>query len=88
MEMAPDNRPRQHAVKITMTIIVLHNRYLVLELLSGGEFFSHLQSMGRLSEEVTRFYSAAVVLAFEELHAHLIAYRDLKPENMVHPLSD
>jgi len=56
---------------------------MVLELLSGGEFFSHLQSCGRLSEDLTRFYAACVVGAFEELHRHLIAYRDLKPENMV-----
>jgi serine/threonine protein kinase len=56
---------------------------MVLELLSGGEFFSFLQSCGRLPEEVARFYSASVLSAFEELHRHLIAYRDLKPENMV-----
>jgi serine/threonine protein kinase len=56
---------------------------MVLELLSGGEFFSYLQSCGRLPEEVARFYSASVLCAFEELHRHLIAYRDLKPENMV-----
>lgn len=56
---------------------------MVLELLSGGEFFSFLQSCGRLPEDVARFYSASVLSAFEELHRHLIAYRDLKPENMV-----
>ena len=57
--------------------------YFLLELLPGGEFFSFLQSAGKLSEERCRFYSAAVILALEELHKNKIAYRDLKPENMV-----
>ena len=57
--------------------------YFLLELLPGGEFFNFLQSAGKLSEEKCRFYSAAVVLALGELHRNKIAYRDLKPENMV-----
>lgn len=57
--------------------------YFLLELLPGGEFFSFLQAAGKLGEEQARFYSASVVLALEELHKAKIAYRDLKPENMV-----
>lgn len=57
--------------------------YFLMELLPGGEFFNFLQKAGKLSEDKSRFYSASVVLAFEELHRGRIAYRDLKPENMV-----
>lgn len=57
--------------------------YFILELLPGGEFFSYLQTAGKLTEDKARFYSAAVVCAFEEMHRQKIAYRDLKPENMV-----
>jgi CRP-like cAMP-binding protein len=57
--------------------------YFLLELLPGGEFFSFLQKIGKLSEDKARFYSASVILAYEELHRNKIAYRDLKPENMV-----
>ena len=57
--------------------------YFLLELLPGGEFFTFLQSAGKLTEDKSRFYSASVVLALEELHKYKIAYRDLKPENMV-----
>jgi serine/threonine protein kinase len=57
--------------------------YFLMELLPGGEFFNFLQKAGKLSEDKSRFYAASVVLAFEELHRNRIAYRDLKPENMV-----
>lgn len=57
--------------------------YFVLELLQGGEFFTYLQKVGRLSEAKAVFYAASVVSAFSALHEKKIAYRDLKPENMV-----
>jgi serine/threonine protein kinase len=59
------------------------NIYFVLELLQGGEFFTYLQKVGRLSEAKAVFYAASVVSAFTALHEKKIAYRDLKPENMV-----
>lgn len=57
--------------------------YFVLELLQGGELFTHLRNRGKLSEQAARFYGATVVYAFTTLHAKKIAYRDLKPENLV-----
>lgn len=57
--------------------------YFMLELLQGGELFTHLRNRGKLSEVATRFYAAIVVYAFSTLHAKKIAYRDLKPENLV-----
>ena len=36
-----------------------------------------------MTEDKVRFYSANVVAGLDALHAHSIAYRDLKPENMV-----
>lgn len=59
------------------------NIYFVLELLLGGDFFGYLQRQGPLHEEKARFYSASVVVALKALHAKKIAFRDLKPENMV-----
>ena len=57
--------------------------YFVLELLQGGELFTYLRNKGKLSEQSARFYSAIVVHAFATLHSKKIAYRDLKPENLV-----
>jgi hypothetical protein len=61
------------------------NIYFVLELLQGGELFTHLRNRGKLTEQSARFYAAIVVYAFSTLHAKKIAYRDLKPENLVSP---
>ena len=38
---------------------------------------------GIFTEETCRFYSGNVASAFEYLHERKIAYRDLKPENLL-----
>ncbi len=42
--------------------------YLGLEYAPGGEMFTHLRAFGRYTEDMTRFYTAQIVLAFEYLH--------------------
>ena len=60
--------------------------YFLTELCAGGELFTRLVSApkGRLCAAVdARFYAACVALALERLGALEIAYRDLKPENLL-----
>merc|ERR1719453_1124075 len=57
--------------------------YFVLELLLGGELFTWLRKQGRFDEPGAKFYSAQVVLGFQHMHQKKVAYRDLKPENLV-----
>ncbi|CAF0789197.1 unnamed protein product [Rotaria sp. Silwood1] len=57
--------------------------YLGLEYAPGGEMFTHLRAYGRYTEDMTRFYAAQIVLAFEYLHHLGVIYRDLKPENLL-----
>jgi len=57
--------------------------YMMLEPLMGGELTSVIEREGKLDENVTRFYSACVASALAYLHVLRIAYRDLKPENLV-----
>lgn len=60
-----------------------HNIYFLLEVLLGGELFRTLRQEGQFSESWSRFYAASVMLAFCQIHSRKIAYRDLKPENLV-----
>jgi len=57
--------------------------YLILEYLSGGELFTHLEREGLLMEDTALFYLAEITLALEHLHEQGIIYRDLKPENIL-----
>jgi serine/threonine protein kinase len=57
--------------------------YFVLEVLLGGELFQILRTHERFPETTCRFYAASVLSAFSKMHAKKIAYRDLKPENLV-----
>jgi len=60
-----------------------HHVHLLLELTSGGELFDTLRAAGSFEEGTARFYSAIVVSCFRYLHEQRIAYRDLKPENLL-----
>ena len=51
--------------------------------LVSGEFFDHLYDHGVLSEKQCRFYIANVAIALKHMHNQQIAFRDLKPENLV-----
>jgi len=47
------------------------------------EMMQIMDQKGCFGEDSTRFYSACVLLAFQAMHGVSIAYRDLKPENLV-----
>lgn len=55
-----------------------------LDYCPGGEVFSYLRKAKRFDEQMARFYAAEIVLIFEFLHEREgVAYRDLKPENLL-----
>ncbi len=49
--------------------------YLILEYLSGGELFMHLEREGIFLEDTACFYVAEITLALEHLHRQGIIYR-------------
>lgn len=55
-------------VKLLYTFKDNNYLYLGLEYVPGGEMFTHLRATGRYTEDMTRFYAAQIVLAFEYLH--------------------
>jgi len=57
--------------------------YLILEYLSGGELFMHLEREGIFLEDTACFYLAEIIIAIQHLHSQGIIYRDLKPENVL-----
>ena len=56
---------------------------LVQEYMPGGDLFGRLAQSSSLDEATAMFYTASVILGLQELHAHDIIYRDLKPENLL-----
>ena len=62
------------------------NLYIIMEFVNGGELYSLLQNNGRLSNDWARQYASEVALAFENIHAQRVIYRDLKPGTLRVPL--
>ena len=56
---------------------------MLLDYACGGELFTLLRREGRFSNDVGLFFAVEIILAFEYLHSSNIAYRDLKPENLL-----
>lgn len=57
--------------------------YFLLDACLGGDLFSVLRKSHSFKEHVARFYTACVVEGFDHLHSMNMAFRDLKPENLV-----
>jgi len=70
-------------VKLHYTFQTAEKAYFVLDLLNGGDLFTHIAKLGKFRECQARFYIAEIVLALGHLHANNIVYRDLKPQNII-----
>ncbi|EKD15529.1 serine/threonine-protein kinase cbk1 [Drepanopeziza brunnea f. sp. 'multigermtubi' MB_m1] len=61
----------------------LHNLYLVMDYMPGGDFLGLLIRDNVLSEAVTKWYIAEMILCIEEAHALRWIHRDVKPDNFL-----
>ncbi|KAI9834935.1 MAG: hypothetical protein M1819_002658 [Sarea resinae] len=59
------------------------NLYLVMEYMVGGDFLALLIRKTILSEDVTRWYIAEMILCIEEAHRLRWIHRDVKPDNFL-----
>lgn len=57
--------------------------FMLLDYACGGELFTLLRREGRFANDVALFFAVEIILAFEYLHSSDVAYRDLKPENLL-----
>ena len=66
--------------------------FMLMEFIQGGELWSYIyektntverNAAGGFEINAAKFYAANVILAFKHLHGKNIAYRDLKPENLL-----
>ncbi|KAJ8071595.1 hypothetical protein OCU04_001918 [Sclerotinia nivalis] len=61
----------------------LNNLYLVMDYMPGGDFLGLLIRDNVLSESVTKWYIAEMILCIEEAHALRWIHRDVKPDNFL-----
>ena len=71
-------------------IVTLHSNfqdelrlYLLMEFVIGGELYALLRNAGKFHNDRAKYYAAEVVLVLEYLHGMHVAYRALKPENVL-----
>lgn len=57
--------------------------FFLMDFIEGGELFRHLVKVRRFPNDQARFMIAQVAIALGHLHEKGIAYRDLKPENVL-----
>ena len=65
------------------TYTTIHNYYLMMEYISGGDLFDYITKNKYLEENKACYYFRQLISAMEYLSSLGIAHRDIKPENIL-----
>jgi 5'-AMP-activated protein kinase catalytic alpha subunit len=65
------------------TYSTIHNFYLMIEYVSGGDLFDYITSHNYLSEKKSCFFFRQIISVLEYLIELGISHRDIKPENIL-----
>lgn len=57
--------------------------YMFVEFMKKGDMMGVINHFQQVPTQISKFYAAQVVLAFEYIHGKDCIYRDLKPENIL-----
>jgi protein-serine/threonine kinase len=74
---------RRRVVPLISSFQDINNLYLVMDYMPGGDFLGLLIRDNVLSEAVSKFYIAEMILCIEEAHSLRWIHRDIKPDNFL-----
>uniref|UniRef100_A0A8D8Q9L8 non-specific serine/threonine protein kinase n=1 Tax=Cacopsylla melanoneura TaxID=428564 RepID=A0A8D8Q9L8_9HEMI len=72
-----------HIIKLFQVMETTNNLYLVTEYARGGEIFSHLLTIGQMSEKEASRLFRQILSAVAYCHANNVVHRDIKAENLL-----
>jgi serine/threonine protein kinase len=73
----------KHVVNLLEVLASKTKIFIVLELVTGGELFDKIVSVGRFDEADSRKYFRQLVSGVDYCHRQQVCHRDLKPENLL-----
>jgi len=76
----------QYIVRCFDAIDTADHMYFIMELMSGGELFDRIVSLGHFTEKMAQDVTFKLLSALQFMHEQGVCHRDLKPENLL--LSD
>lgn len=68
---------------LVVQVVIVDDRYLLLEYVEGGELFDYLVNKGKLHPLEALSYFKQIISGVDYCHRFNICHRDLKPENLL-----